>query len=90
MSHPLNLGRFISIIRLLPFAMPCLAGVKSALVISPRCFPVMLQTNTIRDASVQRNADLTLLRGDGNIFVLPEEWLALPFRTEPNRKQAAA
>ena len=77
MSHPLNLGRFISIIRLLPFAMPCLAGVKSALVISPRCFPVMLP-------------DLTLLRGDGNIFVLPEEWLALPFRTEPNRKQAAA
>ncbi|HEX8827262.1 MAG TPA: hypothetical protein VF778_04025, partial [Xanthobacteraceae bacterium] len=36
------------------------------------------------------NVDLTLLRGDGNIFVLPEEWLAPPFRTDSDRKQAAA
>lgn len=36
------------------------------------------------------NADLTLSRGDGNIFVLTEVWLALPFGTDPDAKQAAA
>lgn len=64
MSQPVNLGRFISIIRLPPFAM--------------------------RGESVRMNADLTLLRGDGNIFVVTKVWLALPFRTDRDRKQAAA
>lgn len=40
--------------------------------------------------SVLGNADLTLLRGDGNIFVWTEVWRALLFRTDPDRKQAAA
>lgn len=49
----------------------------------------------LRDAiqageSVLMNADLTLLRGDGNIFVWTEVWRALLFRTDPDRKQAAA
>lgn len=60
----MNLGRFISLVRLPPFAM--------------------------RGESVQMNADLTLLQGDGNISVATKVWLALPFRTDPDRKQAAA
>ena len=44
----------------------------------------------MRRESVRMNADLTLLRGDGNIFVLTEVWLALPFGTDPDAKQAAA
>jgi len=30
------------------------------------------------------------LRGDGNIFVSTDEWLALPFRNVPDRNPAAA
>jgi hypothetical protein len=44
----------------------------------------------MRGESLQMNADLTLLQGDGNIFVATKVWLALPFRTDPDRKQAAA
>ena len=67
MSQPVNLGRFISIIRLPPLRDAIQAG-----------------------ESVLMNADLTLLRGDGNIFVLTEVWRALLFRTDADRKQAAA
>ncbi|PYT74805.1 MAG: hypothetical protein DMG42_09980 [Acidobacteria bacterium] len=43
-----------------------------------------------KSTSARRNADLTLLRGDGNIFVSTDEWLALPFRNVPDRNPAAA
>lgn len=44
----------------------------------------------MRGESVRMNADLTLLLADGNIFVVTQVWLALPFRSDPDRKQAAA
>ena len=61
----LNLGRFISIIRLLPLAMRFLRDEKSARSRAPR-----------RASECSDSADLTLFEGDGNIFVAIDEWLA--------------
>jgi hypothetical protein len=63
------------------------AGEKSFLTAA---FWVMLRQKQFENVNVRTNADLTLLRRDGNIFVSIEEWLALPFRTDPGANQTAA
>jgi hypothetical protein len=50
----------------------------------------MLRQKQFENANVRTSADLTLLRRDGNIFLSIEQWLALPFRTDPGANQAAA
>jgi len=50
----------------------------------------MLGQKRFENASLRTNADLTLLRRDGNIFISIEGWLALLFRTDPGANQAAA
>jgi hypothetical protein len=85
----LNLGGFI-ITRLRPLAVKLLAARIPAPADSLALLGVVLRQNDRGSATARINADLTVLPGDGNIFVSIETWLALPFRRVPDRNPAAA